>query len=198
MIITIFFYLFFIPISDDSITDEFYVSRIEAGRKAKDKKFKRKRSTPLKDFKQFKGLKYYEVDTDFVFKAKVEINEEPTVIEFSTSSGKARNYLSYARLSFSFGEEEYNLTLFQGIDRLTQLPIENYFFLPFTDMTNGSETYGGGRYIDIEGIVETEIILDFNRAYSPYCAYEEGFSCPIPPIENDLKLLVKAGEKAYK
>lgn len=184
--------------TDDSLTDEFYMNRIEASRKAKDKKFRKKRSTPLKDFKQFKGLKYYEVDTEFVIKAKVELNKKPELIEFNTSSGKARNYLAYARLSFIYKSEPFTLTLFQGLDRDTQVPIPDYFFLPFTDITNGGETYGGGRYMDIEEINGDEIILDFNRAYSPYCAYEDGFSCPIPPKENDLKLAVKAGEKSYK
>jgi len=190
--------LFLMPLSTDSIVDEFYSSRIEASRKAKDKKFKRKRSTPLKNYRQFTGLKYFEIDTQFVFIAHVEMNKNPELIEFDTSSGRARNYLSYAQLSFRYQEESHQLTLFQGLDRNTQKPITDYFFLPFTDLTNGEDTYGGGRYIDIKEIEGNELILDFNRAYSPYCAYEDGFSCPIPPAENDIKLAIKAGEKTYK
>ncbi len=76
---------------------------------------------------------------------------------------------------------------------------KNYLFLPFTDLTSGEESYGGGRYIDLEttDIFNNKVIIDFNKAYNPYCAYASGYNCPIPPRENDLPVAVKAGEMNF-
>jgi uncharacterized protein (DUF1684 family) len=76
---------------------------------------------------------------------------------------------------------------------------KNYLFVPFKDMTNGKETYGGGRYLDLEttDIQNDSVILDFNKAYNPYCAYSNGYSCPIPPKENHLAVSIEAGEKTF-
>ena len=76
---------------------------------------------------------------------------------------------------------------------------KNYLFLPFTDATTGVETYESGRYIDLEinDIKDNLVIIDFNKAYNPYCAYTTGYNCPIPPAENDLHIAITAGEKAY-
>jgi len=92
------------------------------------------------------------------------------------------------------------LTLYQNFALLTNPLYKDLLFLPFTDLTNNKETYGGGRYInlDIKSINEAKIIIDFNKAYNPYCAYSDGYRCPIPPEENNLPLEIKAGEKNYK
>ena len=75
-----------------------------------------------------------------------------------------------------------------------------HLFLPFTDYTNGEETYGGGRYIDltIKDIHNGMVTIDFNKSYNPYCTYKEGYRCPVPPKANAIKTEIKAGEKAYK
>ena len=75
---------------------------------------------------------------------------------------------------------------------------KKHLFLPFTDLTSGVESYGGGRYIDLEATDKDTMIVDFNQAYNPYCAYNEKYSCPIVPEENDLKVEIKAGVKAFK
>jgi hypothetical protein len=76
----------------------------------------------------------------------------------------------------------------------------SYGFIPFTDLTTGEESYGGGRYIDLEGLQRNEekLVLDFNIAYNPYCAFTDYYSCPIPPEENNLPVAIEAGEKIYK
>jgi uncharacterized protein (DUF1684 family) len=73
---------------------------------------------------------------------------------------------------------------------------KDYLFLPFTDLTNGNETYGSGRYIDLRIPERETIIIDFNKAYNPYCAYNYGYACPIPPKENKLKVEIRAGVMA--
>jgi uncharacterized protein (DUF1684 family) len=77
---------------------------------------------------------------------------------------------------------------------------KNYLFIPFTDATNGTDTYEGGRYIDlsIPDIKDTNVIVDFNKAYNPYCCYTGGYDCPIPPKENALTVAINAGEMKYK
>jgi uncharacterized protein (DUF1684 family) len=74
---------------------------------------------------------------------------------------------------------------------------KNHIFVPFTDLTTGSESYGGGRYVDLELPFSDKVIIDFNRAYNPYCAYNHKYSCAIPPEENHLNVAIKAGVKAF-
>jgi len=83
---------------------------------------------------------------------------------------------------------------------MTSTDYADYLFIPFTDNTSGNESYGGGRYLDykISDIKNNKLLLDFNKAYNPYCAYTTGYNCPIPPAENDLKVAIKAGEKAFE
>jgi uncharacterized protein (DUF1684 family) len=77
---------------------------------------------------------------------------------------------------------------------------KDHLFLPFTDLTSGEETYTAGRYIDLsfEDIIDNKVVIDFNKAYNPYCAYVSGkYNCPIPPRENTLSVAILAGEKNY-
>jgi uncharacterized protein (DUF1684 family) len=98
--------------------------------------------------------------------------------------------VSFGRIHFTIQKEDFVLTAFQDLENP-----RGKLFIPFTDLTNGKETYGGGRYLDII-IPETDsFILDFNLAYNPYCAYNHTYSCPIPPEENFINNQVKAGEK---
>jgi len=190
--------LFSFIIPDGSLIDEFYVNRIEASRKAKDKKFSRKRSTPLKNYKDFEGLNYFPVDTNLVILSEVNLLESSDKVNFKTSSGRDRLYLKHAELSFRIADENFALTVYKALNQDTFTPINDYYFIPFTDDSNGDLTYGGGRYLDFNELGKETHLLDFNRAYNPYCAYEDGFSCPIPPKENYLASSIYAGEKTYK
>lgn len=104
-------------------------------------------------------------------------------------------------MSFKLNGKNYSLSVYQAdAEVLEKFPeYADLLFLPFKDLTNGKETYGGGRYIDIKTPAGNNVILDFNLAYNPNCAYgSERFSCPIPPKENFLPAQIKAGEKSYK
>ena len=96
-------------------------------------------------------------------------------------------------LHFTLNGTDEQLTVFQNIDLSRLEDYRNYLFVPFTDLTNGEQTYGGGRYLDLEGPLGDTVELDFNRAYNPYCAYGGRYSCPIPPQENHLEVSVEAG-----
>ena len=99
---------------------------------------------------------------------------------------------------FDLKEKPFKLNIYQNQDLIKKEGFEDYLFLPFLDNTNGEESYGGGRYIDMRIPDGDTIIVDFNSAYNPYCAYNEKYSCPIVPRENYLDTEVRAGVKAFK
>ncbi|HPQ21882.1 MAG TPA: DUF1684 domain-containing protein [Saprospiraceae bacterium] len=118
----------------------------------------------------------------------------------NTSSGKQKNYIPYGIVKCQIKREEIKLFVYT-VSRFINNPLyKDYLFLPYKDETNGEETYGGGRYIDINksDISDNQIIIDFNKSYNPYCAYTDGYNCPIPPRENSLSTKIEAGEKAFE
>ena len=101
------------------------------------------------------------------------------------------------RLVFRLQGRTFKLPVYQNVELSMQPEYVNYLFLPFTDRTNGAETYGGGRYVDLHGPLGQRVTIDLNNAYNPYCAYSDRYSCPIPPTENHLDTEVRAGVKKY-
>jgi uncharacterized protein (DUF1684 family) len=115
-----------------------------------------------------------------------------------TSVGTSRKYFKYGVLKFELGGNSYSLTVFQSETAAIKEEYKALLFVPFRDQTNGKETYGGGRYLDIKAPSGDEMILNFNLAYNPNCAYgSDNFSCPVPPKENFLQTEIKAGEKIF-
>ena len=143
--------------------------------------------------KTFKGIHFYAIDSKYVVNAKFvrTLNEKP--FQMTTSSGMRKTYVKYAEVIFTLDEKEYKLNVYQSQDLLQSPEYKDYLFIPFTDATSGDETYEGGRYIDLNIPKGDHIIINFNEAYHPYCAYTEGYNCPIPPAENTLPVKVKAG-----
>jgi len=112
-----------------------------------------------------------------------------------------RNYRIYGIIHFSVNDSVVSLNIYQSQDLMITQQYKDHLFIPFTDATSGEETYESGRYIDIEinDIKSDRILIDFNRAYNPYCAYVSGkYNCPIPPAENRLSVAIRAGEKAFR
>ena len=115
-----------------------------------------------------------------------------------TSSGeKADPYKRFARLSFELSGRPLQLTAYQNQRLLQSEVYDKYLFIPFKDLNSGKITYGGGRYLDIDIPDSNLVLLDFNQAYNPYCAYGSHWSCPIPPKENYLEVEINAGEKNF-
>lgn len=135
------------------------------------------------------------------YRVWAEVRETPgsTPFMIPTHSGKNKPYRVYAILTFTINGERYSLHVYQGIDLIKNDKYKDYLFLPFNDGTNYNTTYGGGRYIDLslKDITDQKILLDFNKAYNPYCAYGEGFNCPIPPNVNRMSIDIPAGEKVF-
>jgi uncharacterized protein len=117
-----------------------------------------------------------------------------------THSGKIKKYYVYGFVNFTLNLKKYKLNVYQSETLLSVDSLKDYLFLPFTDLTNYKTTYGGGRYIDLDinKIVNNKIEIDFNKCYNPYCAFGAGYSCPIPPKENDLPIAIPVGEKNYR
>ncbi|MEO6346391.1 MAG: DUF1684 domain-containing protein [Aquaticitalea sp.] len=156
--------------------------------------------SPLKekDLKNFKGLDFFKFDSSYVVNAKFirTLNEKP--FKMKTTTERAPDYVKYGEISFILNGKSFKLNVYQGQDLMKKEGYEDYLFLPFLDDTNGDETYGGGRYIDLRIPKDDTLMIDFNSAYNPYCAYNEKYSCPIVPLKNYLNTKVQAGVKVFK
>lgn len=145
----------------------------------------------------FEGLAYYDENQALIVIPELEgFPEDEPHIEMETSTGESQHYRKWATATFKVDGEETSIVIYSD-------PWGESLFVPFKDKTNGSETYGAGRYLDSDrpGITMTHdkrLQLDFNFAYNPYCAYSPAFSCPLPPSENWMQVPIRAGEKKFK
>ena len=156
-------------------------------------------TSPLKnkDRKQFQALPFFEWNKAYVVIASVRLTPDAPLFKMETTTNRNPLYQQYAVATFLLNGQKQTLKIYQSQDSKFSFDYKDYLFLPFKDLTNGEETYEGGRYLDvfISNIINGEILLDFNRAYNPYCAYNHNYSCPIPPIENHLNTKIEAGVK---
>lgn len=153
---------------------------------------------PLKG-KQLDSMRYFKIDPAYKVLADLEMLQDAKPIYFPTAAGTKSEYIPYANAHFILNGKQQELTIYWSV-RLSKMPgYKNYLFLPFTDDTNGTSSYGGGRYLSLDktDIKNNQLILDFNKAYNPYCHYKSGYQCPIPPRCNDLNVAIKAGEAKY-
>ncbi len=142
----------------------------------------------------FKGLSYYSPDPAYKVNALIEkLNQKETLV-LATSKGEEDIYEKYGYATFTLGGTDQRLLLL----RQTAGEGEDQLLLLFSDETSGRETYGAGRYLDLDIPARKSLVIDFNLAYNPYCAYNGDYSCPLPPRENNLPIAVYAGEKVYK
>ncbi len=169
------------------------MSALDQFRAQKDDFFLHDWQSPLEadQRKDFAGLKYYPENPALRLTVPIEEYPDKETVTMITSTGSAREYLKYGHFSFEVNGALATLHVYQDAD-------DGYFFLPFVDATAPDETYGAGRYLDIEPSEDGKFLIDFNYAYNPYCAYSDKWSCPIPPKENRLKVRIEAGEKNFK
>lgn len=156
--------------------------------------------SPLKekDLKKFKGLDFFKFDSAYVVTAKFVRTMDEQPFKMKTTTDRLPEYVKYGELTFDLKGKKFKLNIYQNQDLTKKEGYEDYLFLPFLDDTNGDESYGGGRYIDMRIPEGDTVIVDFNSAYNPYCAYNEKYSCPIVPRDNYLETEVRAGVKAFK
>lgn len=144
-------------------------------------------------------VRFYNPDANYRVVADVKFLKDQKFFDMRTSDGKSHKAKKYARVSFTLNGKTHNLFAYQLGFLMAMPDHKNAIFVPFLDEGSGELTYGGGRYIDCEttDIVDDKLVLDFNKAYNPYCAFSTGYSCPIPPRENTLQTTVAAGEKQF-
>jgi uncharacterized protein (DUF1684 family) len=161
------------------------------------KEYKDPRKSPLdpKARKKFKAHEFFPVDLKFRVTARLDRNVDGAIIKMKTSTDRMANYKKYGLATFTIDGKVYQLTLYQYMDLMKSAEYKDYLFLPFTDKTTGEQTYGAGRYIDMRVTNGDEIVIDFNQAYNPYCAYSDRYSCPKVPDENNLDVDILAGIK---
>ncbi|HEX6538880.1 MAG TPA: DUF1684 domain-containing protein [Candidatus Dormibacteraeota bacterium] len=168
------------------------MSEIEDFRRAKDHMFVHDADSPIgvEDREEFAGLAYFAPDPAFVIEGRVGPPSVTDDLRMPTSSGEEVVYQRFGTAHFSVDGSPAQLTLFS-------VEGESDLFVPFRDSTSGAETYGAGRYLEVPRPEHEHVELDFNYAYNPYCAYSEAYSCPLPPLENWLKVPIRAGERVY-
>jgi uncharacterized protein (DUF1684 family) len=155
-------------------------------------------NSPLKK-EDLKYLRFYDPDSSFQVKANFERVKNSRSFGMPTYSGTQKTFVKYGIVKFRIDGKKQKLTVYRSLGLETLPQYRDYLFVPFRDITSGIDTYGGGRYMDLRlsEIKDGSCTLDFNKAYNPYCAYSEGFNCPIPPSENTLLIAIKAGEKNF-
>ena len=164
---------------------------IERFRQEKDQFFKNDLNSPLTETQKltFSNLEYFPENSELRMELTLELKEPPERVSLITSTGDRRDYLRQGQIRFQV----------EGEEAVLQVYSDGYgsYFLPFVDKTAPQETYGAGRYLEPEEVSPGVLMVDFNLAYNPYCAYNPRWSCPIPPFENRLRVRIDAGEKKF-
>jgi uncharacterized protein (DUF1684 family) len=171
------------------------ISRLAAYRERRDEYYAQASDSPIDPAQRgsFAGLTYFPERPDLVF--TVEIDGSGTDVgehvELQTSDGQVKHFVRAGRAALTVDGQPVTLAVFKDVER-------GRYFLPFRDGTAGKESYAGGRYLDPRPKPDGSLIIDFNYAYNPYCAYGDGWSCPIPPLENFTVVRIEAGERAFQ
>ena len=180
------------PPPDD---DEHILEEIASFREMKDKGFAGNGSPVPEDRrKALLPLAYFPISLEYRVPAVLRTYPDRSTLEMPTSTGQLRTMVRVGRLDFTLRGQQLGLSAFveAGARNLDQL------FVPFTDLTSGTETYPAGRYLDLERTRTGLYVIDFNRAYHPFCYYNPAYDCPYPPRENRLQIPVRGGERMKK
>ncbi|PLW94346.1 MAG: hypothetical protein C0592_03045 [Marinilabiliales bacterium] len=149
------------------------------------------------DLQHFEGLDFFAPDSAYCVQATMILVKDSKAFPMKTTTDRAPMYRIYGYLHFKINGKAQKLAAYQRIEFSTSDDYADYLFIPFTDLTNGNETYYGGRYMDIQINPSGMYTLDFNMAYNPYCAYSDRWSCPLVPEENALDCKIEAGVKKF-
>ena len=159
-------------------------------RQQKNEFFRTSPQSPLADEQKqdFEGLRYFPENNGLRYELEIDEFEDQNEVQIQTNTGEVQTYSRFGEVKFEVDGEEASLTIYEN---------ENGFFLPFADALAGDETYGAGRYLDPHELPGGILLLDFNMAYNPYCAYNANWSCPLTPPENRIGVPIRAGEKVF-
>jgi len=166
---------------------------------AQNEEFRDPDTSPLPDRyrKDFEGLDFFPADTNYVVTVQFERTPDAQPFLMPTTTDRQSEEVVYGIARFALNGVEHELEVYQGLELKEEEGFEDYLFLPFMDLTNGEETYGGGRYIDLTIPRGDTLVIDFNRAYNPYCVYNKKYSCPLVPRQNFMNTRVMAGVRDF-
>lgn len=180
-----------------TIKAQSHQEEIVAFQKELNKEYRDAEKSPLtdKDRETFTEHPFFPINEKYHIVAKFVRNKNAKPFKMKTTTSRLPTYEKYGTAIFKIDGKKYKLSIYQSYKLRETEEYKDYLFIPFMDFTNGTETYGGGRYIDLSIPTGNTIVIDFNKAYQPYCAYSKGYSCPIPPAENRLRVRIEAGVK---
>lgn len=183
----------------DKFNPSDYLNGIEKDRLLKDEKMKTDVQSPIpaEEKADFMHLNYFKPDVEFRKEATFKRYDQAQHFFMKTTTDRLPEYSLYGTITFQHQGESYSLNVYQNIELVKKPGFEKHLFIPFNDETNGEETYGGGRFMDVYETGADSLLIDFNLAYNPYCAYNKKYSCPIPPESNNLQVKIKAGEMKW-
>ena len=172
-----------------------YVDEIAVARTAKDSNFRTASNSPVPENRRAEllPLAYFPIDPDYKVGAVLKPSNDTTVIQMPTSTGGLAQMRRVGTLEFTVKGHPLTLTAFREVGAAT-----DGLFVPFTDLTTGTETYAAGRFLEFEPETTGIYEIDFNRAFIPYCYYSPTYECPYPPAENRLQIPIRAGERVRK
>lgn len=175
-----------------------WIDQLKRNRLQKDQYFREDPHSPIPadERNEFDGLSYYPIRNKYRFEAELHRHSDSDAVTVGTSTGGEQTYLRWGEFRVLINDTEVTIHAYKSD------PNDDRLWVPFRDATSGDETYGAGRYLDLERethrVSAGVWILDFNEAYNPTCAYSEQYECPLPPTENWLDVPIRAGEKSYK
>jgi uncharacterized protein (DUF1684 family) len=176
---------------------ESYIAEIKAWQEELNREFADTSESPLtaEDRARFHGLDFYPIDIRYRVTARFERTPDENQFGMKTTTERRPVYVRYGIAYFKLFDKNLKINIYQNIHLSKNEKYKDYLFMLFTDLSSGKESYAGGRYIDLRIPEGDSIIIDFNKAYNPYCAYNHKYSCPIPPEEDHFDLEIRAGCK---
>jgi uncharacterized protein (DUF1684 family) len=197
---TLWFILMCIPLGVLSQDNEKIIAEIETVQQQLNAHYTNPETTVLKpeDFEKFEGLEFYPIALEYRVEATFVRTPDEEPFYMPTTTERLPLYVKYGELFFTWEGKQHQLDIFENLEPKKE-EYKDYLFLPITDLTSGDGSYGGGRYLDVKKseVAQGKVVLDFNKLYNPYCAYNEKYSCPIPPAQNDLPIRIEAGVKDF-
>jgi uncharacterized protein (DUF1684 family) len=179
--------------------DKFDISAVQEFQKKINDEYANPKESPLtaEDVAEFKSLDFFPINENAFVIAKFVRTKKEKPFEMKTSTSRKPIYIKYGEITFTMDGKKLKLNVYRDIELSKKAAFKDYLFLPFSDLTSGKESYIGGRYIDLKIPKGKTIVVDFNLAYNPYCAYNYKYSCPQVPLENDLSVAIRAGVKTF-
>jgi uncharacterized protein (DUF1684 family) len=181
------------------ITNGDYIKEIQKWQDTMNLEFKNPEESPLtkEGMDIFESLVFYNINIKYRVEAKFERTPFEPIFGMKTTTSRLPEYKKYGTATFYIDGKEFKLNVYQNQSLINRKEYEDYLFIPYTDLTSGNDSYSGGKYIDLKVTKGEVLIIDFNKSYNPYCAYNHKYSCPVPPKENFLNTRIEAGVKAY-